>query len=90
VYYSKVRSKSGKVYIYERDVVNNPSYRAAFAYLVWRSIVRNNSIKNKTPYLTMAKVKFEFAVLRASEQFYELWSVDLASEIENKFNTLFA
>jgi hypothetical protein len=37
----------------------------------------------------MAKVKFEFAVLRASEEFNELWSVDLASEIENKLNTLF-
>lgn len=90
VYYSKVRSKSGKVYIYKRDVVNSPSYRAAFAYLVWRSIVKNNSIKNKTPYLTMAKVKFEFAVLRASEQFNELWSVDLANEIEQNFITNFS
>jgi hypothetical protein len=89
VYYSKVRSKSGKVYIYKRDVVNNPSYRAAVAYLVWRSIVKNNSIKNKTPYLSKANIQFEFAVLRASELFAELWSVDLYSEISNKLNSLF-
>ena len=89
VYYSKVRSKSGKVYIYKRDVVNNPSYRSAVAFLIWRSIVQNNSIKNKTSYISKASINFDFAVLKSAEEFNELWSIDLYSEIESNLNTLF-
>lgn len=82
-YFQKVRSKSGKVYIYERDI-QDPTWRNALAYRILMAIRRRGGIKNKTALITAAEIGFQFAVLRASEIFNELWDIDLSQEIESQ------
>lgn len=82
-YFQKVRSKSGKVYIYERDI-QDPTWRNALAYRILMAIRKRGGIKNKTALITAAEIGFQFAVLRASEIFNELWDIDLSQEIESQ------
>lgn len=82
-YFQKVKSKSGKVYIYERDI-QDPTWRNALAYRILMAIRKRGGIKNKTALITAAEIGFQFAVLRASEIFNELWDIDLSQEIESQ------
>jgi hypothetical protein len=82
-YFQKVRSKSGKVYIYERDI-QDPTWRNALAYRILMAIRKRGGIENKTALITAAEIGFQFAVLRASEIFNELWDIDLSQEIESQ------
>lgn len=82
-YFQKVKSKSGKVYIYERDI-ENPTWRNALAYRILMAIKKRGGIKNKTALITAGDIAFQFAVLRASEIFNELWDLDLSNEIESQ------
>lgn len=82
-YFQKVKSKSGKVYIYERDI-NDPTWRNALSYRILMAIKKRGGIKNKTALITAGELAFQFAVLRASEIFNELWDIDLSQEIESQ------
>ncbi len=87
-YFQKVKSKSGKVYIYQRDI-QDPTWRNALAYRILMAIRRRGGIENKTALITAAEIGFQFAVLRASEIFNEQWDIDLSEEIESMINKLF-
>ena len=87
-YFQKVKSKSGKVYIYERDI-NDPTWRNALSYRILMAIKKRGGIKNKTALITAGELAFQFAVLRASEIFNEQWDIDLSEEIESMINKLF-
>ena len=87
-YFQKVRSKSGKVYIYERDIEDS-TWRNALAYRILMAIKKRGGIKNKTALITAGELAFQFAVLRASEIFNEQWGIDLSEELESMINKLF-
>ena len=64
-------------------------YRKALAFAIARSIGERGNLKNRSPFITEARIRIELALLDAENEFYDLWENDLANNLERKLTVIF-
>lgn len=64
-------------------------YRRALAFVIARTINEDQILENRSPYITIARVRVRKSIDSAEKEFYEIWENDFAINIERKLTVIF-
>jgi hypothetical protein len=64
-------------------------YRKALAFAIARSIGERGNLKNRSPFITEAKIRIELALLDSESEFVEIWPDVFLNNLERKLTVIF-
>jgi hypothetical protein len=64
-------------------------YRKALAFAIARSIGERGNLKNRSPFITEARIRIELALLDSESEFVEIWPEAFLNNLERKLTVIF-
>lgn len=64
-------------------------YRKALAFAIARSIGERGNLKNRSPFITEARIRIDLALLESEAEFAELWPDAFLNNLERKLTVIF-
>jgi len=78
--------RGGKSYSYP---LTDFKYRRKLAFVIARSIKDRGYLKNRSPYLTEGKLRYELAILDSVNEFQDIWNEAIAEKVYDKLTIIF-
>ena len=86
--YTMKRTRRGKTKTYTYTL-SKLIYRKALAFAIARSIGERGALKNRSPFITEARIRIDLALVESEQEFAELWPFDYLTNLERKLTLLF-
>jgi hypothetical protein len=87
--------KGGNMYIIKRGEksysypLTDFRYRRKLAFVIARSIKDRGYLKNRSPYITEGKLRYELAILDSVNEFQDIWNEAIAEKVYDKLTIIF-
>ena len=78
--------RGGKSYSYP---LSRFKYRTKLAFVIARSIKNRGYLKNRSPYLTEANLRYELAILDSVNEFQSIWEDQVIDKVYDKLTLIF-